>query len=109
MKLPHLKAKYLDHIREIAEKDLDWQYLGTIVATERALIEEAVKADTRKLGTTEEFLDATSPEPAKAPSASSDELPRSTSLRDFADKRRKYLLDYKEPTAKAKAESKTSS
>jgi hypothetical protein len=105
LKLPHFKAQYLEHVREIAEQDLDWQHLGTIVAAERALIEEAVKADTRKLGTTDDFLNATSPEPAKTPSASPDERPRGMSLRDFAEKRRKYLLEYKEPEKKPEQKS----
>ena len=98
------------HVREIADKSLDWNELGPIVAEQRKLIEEPIKRDTRKLGTTEAFLSATAPEatPAAKPEdkekgSAREPSRRETSLRDFADKRRDYLLNYKE---KAKDEPK---
>lgn len=100
LKLPQLREKYLEHVREIADRSLDWEHLGPVIAQQRSLIEEAVKIDTRKLGTTEAFLKATAEEPATAESASEGQPPRSTSLHEFADKRRKYLLEYKESPAK---------
>jgi hypothetical protein len=88
-------------VREIAESSLDWDHLGLIVAEQRALVEQAVKDDTKMLGSFEGFDRATSadtkPDEAKS---------RASSLKDFADKRRKYLLDYKEPTGKAKKAAK---
>jgi hypothetical protein len=100
LRLPNLRAKYLEHVREIAEKSLDWEQLGPIVAQQRALVEEAVKADTRKLSTTEAFLEATAPESTSGDEASAGQPRRGMSLRDFADKRRAYLLKYEEPAAK---------
>lgn len=98
LKLPHLREQYLAHVREIAEKSLDWKQLGPVVAQQRALIAEAVEADTRKLGTTEAFLEATAPDATSSKAsgeAMAEEPPRrGMSLRDFAEKRREYLLKY---------------
>ena len=47
--VPGLKARYLEHVRTIAEDWLDWNKLGPVVARYRALIEKEVEADTRKL------------------------------------------------------------
>lgn len=105
LKLPNLREQYLAHVREIAEASLDWDYLGPIVAQERALIEKAVEQDTRKLGTTEAFIAATSPKAASAEAKQGGERGRPKSLRDFAEQRRKFLLEYKE---KAKAPAKRS-
>jgi hypothetical protein len=102
LKLPNLREQYLAHVREIAEESLDWEKLGPVVAEQRALVEEAVKADTRKLGTTEEFLQATAPDAtideAKSKAKVDEARRRGMSLRDFAEKRREYLLNYQEPT-----------
>lgn len=97
LKLPNLREKYLAHVREIAEESLDWEQLGPIVAEQRALIEEAVSEDTRKLGTTQAFVEATAPGPTSENTAG--DTGRAMSLRDFASKRREYLLTYKEPAS----------
>jgi spore coat protein CotH len=47
--VPSLRKKYLENVRTIAEKSLDWNKLGTVVAGYRDLLDEEVKADTRKL------------------------------------------------------------
>src|SRR5207253_1266319 len=47
--VPSLRAKYLEHVRTIAEESLGWQNLGPVVSRFRALIEKEVEADTRKL------------------------------------------------------------
>jgi hypothetical protein len=91
--VPALRAKYLANVRTIAEKSLDWKALGPVVSAYRKLVEKEVEADTRKLSTTEAFQRATA-DVAEA-GARGREMP----LRAFADQRRKYLLDYKEPKA----------
>src|SRR5205814_3389790 len=53
--VPSLKARYLQHVRTIAEKSLDWKKLGPVVAQYRSLIEKEVEADTRKLYSLAEF------------------------------------------------------
>lgn len=62
LKVPALRARYLANVRTIAEQWLDWKNLGPLVAKYRALIEDEVKADTRKLGSYAAFAKATSEE-----------------------------------------------
>jgi spore coat protein CotH len=88
--VPTLRAKYLENIHTIAEKSLDWKTLGPVVAQYRKLIDNEVKIDTRKLESYESFLAVTAESPAATRGR---EMP----LRTFADQRRKYLIDYKEP------------
>ncbi|ADB18113.1 Spore coat protein CotH [Pirellula staleyi DSM 6068] len=95
--VPKFKAQYLANLREIAEKQLDWKYLGPIVSRYRDLIAEEVKADTRKLSSSEAFVIATADQPAESATA------RTLPLRKFADARRKFLL---EATSAAAADSK---
>jgi hypothetical protein len=93
LSVPHLREKYLAYVREIAKYSLDWDdYLGPLVAEERKLIEQAVKDDTKGMSAFAAFDAATSPT-----TKPDDDPKRANSLRDFAAKRRAYLLDYKEP------------
>ncbi len=48
-------ARYLSYVREIAERWLDWQTLEPVARSRRALIADAVRADTRKLYTFQAF------------------------------------------------------
>jgi hypothetical protein len=91
--VPNLRAKYLEHVRQIANDALDWQRLGPMVSNYAALIREYVAADTRKLSSLEEFEDAVAEE------ASTDAGKRHN-LHEFARQRREYLLNY-EPSAAA--------
>jgi hypothetical protein len=89
--VPSLKARYLAHVRTIAEQDLDWKTLGPVVAASRALIEKEVESDTRKLYSAESFTRATADKVEDAGPQN-----RRMSLRAFADARRKFLLDHPE-------------
>lgn len=86
--VPAFKQRYLQHMRTIAEKSLDWKTLGPIVAGCRKLIEKEVKADTRKLEPFEAFLGVTSNATARTGQ------PQGPSLRGFADQRRRFLLEH---------------
>ncbi len=74
--IPALREKYLEHMRSIAEGALDWETLGPFVESQRELIEEAVRRDTKKLASYEQFDEAVG------------------ALQEFANKRREYLLEY---------------
>jgi hypothetical protein len=50
-----LRAKYLEIVRDIAEKWLDWDKLGPIAKCYHDLIADDIKADTKKLYSTEGF------------------------------------------------------
>ena len=64
---------------------LEWKKLGPTVKEFRELIQEEVAADTRKLTSTEAFKKAISDDsPANA-----------GGIREFAEKRSKFLLEHK--------------
>lgn len=80
--IPALREKYLSDLRSIAGDALDWSKLGPFVEWQRQLIDQAVRQDTKKLASYEEFETAVQ------------------SLRDFANKRREFLLNYQDSTAR---------
>jgi hypothetical protein len=100
LQVPAWRAKYLEHVRTIANDWLDWKKLGPVVAGYRTVIEKEVEADTKKLSSFKAFQLATADqfdaEAAKQPSGGRPV----TSLRQFADQRRKYLVEYAEPKKK---------
>ena len=101
--VPALRQRYLGHVRDIADKWLDWSKLGPMAEKNFALIAESVKLDTRKLDSTEAFLGS-----LKDDSASNNAQPSfgpggsSGSIKSFADQRRAYLLSYKESASTGK-------
>lgn len=92
--VPSLRARYLGYVKNIAEKWLDWNTLGPIAERYHALIAEDVKADTRKLETTEDFEKSLTQDiegRGFGPGGGG-----TISLKNFADQRRAYLLNYQE-------------
>jgi len=53
--VPQWRARYLAHVRTIAEEGLDWEALAPVVAEQQALIDAQVKADNKKLYSYEAF------------------------------------------------------
>ncbi len=100
--VPSLRARYLQHVRTIAEESLDWKNLGPVVAQYRSLIAQEIEADTRKLTSFADFQKATADVVAKESNdKAKTEPPRrfgpphhSVSLRAFADQRREFLLNH---------------
>lgn len=92
--VPKLRTRYLGYVRDIAEKWLDWKKLGPIAEQHQALIAADVKTDTRKLGSLEAFTKGVDQ------SSEQDDGPRGRrsqlSLKEFAEQRRAYLLNYTE-------------
>ncbi|WP_437221839.1 CotH kinase family protein [Planctomicrobium sp. SH661] len=84
--VPKFREQYLANIREIAEKQLDWNSLGPLVAEYRELLNDEVNADTRKLTTYEAFVHATADSPSDSVKT------RTLPLRTFADQRQEFLL-----------------
>ena len=83
---PEWRARYLAHVRTVANEWLDWEVLGPIVNKYMALIDSEVQQDDKKLYSYDEF----------ANHASSD-------LKNFVTTRREYLLNHPElnrPTPK---------
>lgn len=100
--VPSLRTRYLQHVRTIAEKSLDWKQLGPVVAQYRSLIEKEIEADTRKLSSFADFQKATADVVAKESNDKVESEPprragpphHSVSLRAFADQRREFLLNH---------------
>lgn len=90
--VPSLKAKYLAHVRTIANEWLDWEKLQPLVEQYRTVIEKEIEADTRKLSSFAAFQRSVSGEIEPAPVG---RRPVQT-LRSFADQRRKFLLNHPE-------------
>lgn len=86
--VPSLRTRYLAYVRDIAEKHLDWSKLGPIAEKYHALIADEVKADTRKLESTEDFLKGLA-EDAKSGNGPGG---GAIGLKNFAEQRRAYLL-----------------
>lgn len=91
--VPELRARYLAYVRDIAEKWLDWNKLGPLAEQYQALIAGEVKADTRKLDSTEEFF--TGLTNTVSTTTQGFRGPPSISLKRFAEQRRAFLLSYK--------------
>jgi hypothetical protein len=85
--VPSLREKYLRYVRTIAEDSLDWRKLGPLVEQYEALIAKEIEADTRKLTSFTAF------EQAIAETADGSPDRRHPSLFNFAQGRRKYLLE----------------
>ena len=79
--VPALRARYLNYVRQIAERWLDWQRLEPVARLHHARIAEAVRADTRKLYTNQAFESGVSE--------------GSESLKSFVSRRRAFLLQEK--------------
>ena len=95
--VPTLKARYLEYIRDIAEKWLDWSRLGPVAEQYHSLIAEDVKADTRKLDSTEAFLNGLTGSTQGRESEGGFGGGQNAGLKGFADGRRTYLLEQTRP------------
>lgn len=96
--VPSLRAKYLSHVKTIAEDWLDWNNLQPVVNQYVSLIDSEIKADTKKLASYEAFQRAVASEPQVDEAGGRPQM----SLRTFADQRRKFLLNHPEIKALAK-------
>ncbi len=99
--VPAFRQKYLQNIHLLAKEDISWEKIGAQIATLRALIEKEVKDDTRKLEGYNDFLEATAAERRTTPAVDSGNNPGGQMrrgptpipLREFAEKRSRYLLE----------------
>ena len=90
--VPALREKYLRYVREIATTWLDWSKLGPLAEKYHAAIAPEVKRDTKKLDSFEAFSAGLAGDLSKLPAVGGPG-PTAVSLKEFADRRRAYLLD----------------
>jgi spore coat protein CotH len=76
--VPALRTKYLAYVRDIATRWLDWKTLEPLVRQYQSVIAADVKADTRKLYSSEQFQ--------------ADVDRGDSSLKSFVERRRAFLL-----------------
>ena len=96
--LPHLRARYLAHIRTIANEWLDWDVLQPIIAEYQSLVDAEVKADDKKLYTYEAFAtshikDQGGGEGGRRGGRGGRSTP---SFKRFVEERAEYLLNHPE-------------
>ena len=96
--IPHLRARYLAHIRTIADKWLDWDLLQPIIAEYQSLVDAEVKADDKKLYTYEAFAtshikDQGGGEGGRRGGRGGRSTP---SFKRFVEERAEYLLNHPE-------------
>lgn len=93
--LPHLRARYLAHLRTIVDQWLDWKVLGPIIEEYHTLIAGEVQRDDKKLYSYEDFLDSV------AETSDGYGWYRTPGFRRFVTERREFLLTHPEIGKKA--------
>jgi len=83
--VPAYRTRYLQYVGDIAERWLDWERLGPIVARYESLIADDIAADTRKLVSMDAFVSGIHGPRDGSPATA-------TTIRGFADLRRAALL-----------------
>jgi hypothetical protein len=87
--VPSLRARYLAHVKTIAEDWLDWKKLQPVVDQNVQLIDAEIKADTKKLSSYDSFVQSVSSEQRSPGAPGGGRM----SLRSFVEQRQKFLLD----------------
>jgi hypothetical protein len=94
LEVPALRTRYLGYVRDIAVTWLNWNKVAPFVQQCQELIQDDVKADTRKIYSTEAFLNGIGAD--NKPEAAGGGDRQSATLRGFIEKRRAYLLNHPE-------------
>jgi hypothetical protein len=88
--VPSFRTRYLDYVRDIAQKWLDWNNLGPIAEQYHSLIAADIRADTRKLESTEDFEKSLIEDSQSGGFGGGGRV----SIKNFADQRRQFLLEH---------------
>ena len=95
--IPHLRARYLAHVRTIADEWLDWNRLQPIIAEYQSLADAEVKADDKKLYSYEAFATSHTKDQGGGGGGSGGRGGRVTpSFKRFVEERGEYLLNHPE-------------
>ena len=113
LSIPHLRARYLAHIRTIVDEWLDWDVLAPIIKEYQSLIDVEVKADDKKLYAYEAFTTSHIRDQSRGggfgpPGGFGVQGGRrgrgpgmTPSLKGFVDERREFLLNHPEINSSA--------
>jgi len=93
--VPELRARYLEYVKDIANQWLDWKKLGPIAEQHQAVIAAGVKSDTRKLSSYEAFASSVAGDVEGGGGFGGR---GAIGLKNFADQRRAYLMEYSDTT-----------
>jgi hypothetical protein len=91
--VPSLRSRYLEYVRDIAEKWLDWGRIEPLAKKYQALIVDDVEKDTRRLYGFDAFRNGLTTDVEEQGGRG----PRQTmSLKSFVERRREFLLNHPE-------------
>ena len=99
LSVPHLRARYLSHVRTIIDEWLNWEILAPIIQEYQSLIDPIVKADRKKLYSYQAFVnsqDQNNDEKDDPPFGRGGGRHRSPGFKQFIEERRKFLLSHPE-------------
>jgi hypothetical protein len=88
LKVPHLRARYLAHVRTIRDEWLDWERIEPLVTQYQNLIDSVIMTDTRKHDSYEAFRRSVLEDQTGMGSRGSE---HQISLKGFVQQRRDYL------------------
>ena len=96
--IPHLRARYLAHVRTIVNTWLDWDVLQPIIAEYQSLIDAEVKADDKKLYAYEAFATSQIKDQGGGEGGGRGGRGRRStpSFKRFVEERAEYLLNHPE-------------
>ena len=95
--IPHLRTRYLAHVRTIANEWLDWDRLQPIIAAYQSLADAEVKADDKKLYAYEAFATSHIKDQGGGGGGPGGRGGRMTpSFKRFVEEREEYLLNHPE-------------
>ena len=96
--IPEWRQRYLAHYRTMLDTWFDWKKLEPTIRKYHRLIEPYVKADTKKLYTTQQFYDNVTKDVVVRDSFGSYTIP---GLKDFVEVKRAFLLQHSAVNQKA--------
>ena len=95
--IPHLRARYLAHVRTITNEWLDWDRLQPIIAEYQSLADAEVRADDKKLYAYDAFATSHIKDQGSGGGGSGGRGGRMTpSFKRFVEERGEYLLSHPE-------------
>ena len=94
--IPHLRARYLAHIRTIANEWLDWGVLQPIITEYQSLVDAEVKADDKRLYAYEAFATSHISDQGGGEGRGGRGGRSAPSFKGFVEERAEYLLNHPE-------------